>query len=207
MSTLLFSGCAVKRGEVSLNVPQAATPAAPAALNGKEVYVNSISDQRVFELKPAQPNIPSLDPSAPQDETTKSRAVGRKRNGYGMALADILLSNGQTVPGIIQKTLEEAFQEQGYLVLHDKTKVSPQTYLVDATIQQFWSWMNMGFWALTISCEIETNVTMHKEGFKQTYPIHVKAADSFQTGMESNYIEMMQKALQAYSADVKKEIK
>jgi len=65
----------------------------------------------------------------------------------------------------------------------------------------------MGFWALTLSCEIETNVDVKQEGNPQTYSLHVKAADSFQTGMESNYIEVMQKALKEYSAQAKTEIK
>ena len=41
----------------------------------------------------------------------------------------------------------------------------------------------------------------------QTYHIQVKAADSYQMGTESNYIEIMQIALQKYIAEAKTDIK
>lgn len=204
-SALLFSGCATKRGEVALQVPTAKTEVAPS--NGKQIYINSVVDKRVFELKPAEPSTPSLDPSEAQSDAVKARAVGRKRNGYGMALGDILLNENQSVASVIKDSLKEALTDKGYRVIEAKEQITPQTYIADVKIIKFWSWMNMGFWALTLSCEIETNVDIKQEGNPQTYNLHVKAADSFQTGMESNYIEVMQKALKEYSEQAKTEIK
>ena len=204
-SALLFTGCATKRGEVALQVPTAKTEAAPS--NGKQIYINSVVDKRVFELKPADPSTPSLDPSEAQSDAVKVRAVGRKRNGYGMALGDILLNENQSVSSVIKDPLKEALTDKGYNVIEAKEQITPQTYIADVKIIKFWSWMNMGFWALTLSCEIETNVDIKQEGNPQTYSLHVKTADSFQTGMESNYIEVMQKALKEYSAQAKTEIK
>lgn len=204
-SALLFSGCATKRGEVALQVPTAKTEIAPS--NGKQIYINSVVDKRVFELKPAEPSTPSLDPSEAQSDAVKARAVGRKRNGYGMALGDILLNENQSVSSVIKDSLKEALTDKGYRVIEAKEQITPQTYIADVKIIKFWSWMNMGFWALTLSCEIETNVDIKQEGNPQTYNLHVKAADSFQTGMESNYIEVMQKALKEYSEQAKTEIK
>lgn len=205
-STLLFTGCATKRGEVALQVP-AATKAEVVPSNGKQVYINSVVDKRVFEIKPPEPSIPSLDPSEPQSDAIKARAVGRKRNGYGMALGDILLNENQSVSSVIKDSLKEALMDKGYQVIENKEQVTPQTYIADIKILKFWSWMNMGFLALSISCEIETTVDLKKEGTPEMYSLHVKAADSFQTGMESNYIEVMQKALKEYSAQAKTEIK
>ena len=204
-SALLFTGCATKRGEVALQVPTVKAETAPS--NGQQIYINSVVDKRVFEVKPPEPNIPSLDPSEAQSDTIKARAVGRKRNGYGMALGDILLNEGQSVNSVVKNALTEAFVGKGYQVIENKEQITPQTYIADVKIIKFWSWMNMGFWALTLSCEIETNVDIKQEGNPQTYSLHVKAADSFQTGMESNYIEVMQKALQQYIAEAKTEIK
>jgi len=204
-SALLFTGCATKRGEVALQVPTVKAETAPS--NGQQIYINSVVDKRVFEVKPPEPNIPSLDPSEAQSDTIKARAVGRKRNGYGMALGDILLNENQSVSSVIKDSLKEALTDKGYSVIEAKEQITPQTYIADVKIIKFWSWMNMGFWALTLSCEIETNVDIKQEGNPQTYSLHVKAADSFQTGMESNYIEVMQKALQQYIAEAKTEIK
>lgn len=204
-SALLFTGCATKRGEVALQVPAVKTATAPS--NGKQIYINSVVDKRVFELKPADPSTPSLDPSEAQSDAVKARAVGRKRNGYGMALGDILLNENQSVSSVIKDSLKEALTDKGYSVIEAKEQITPQTYIADVKIIKFWSWMNMGFWALTLSCEIETNVDIKQEGNPQTYSLHVKTADSFQTGMESNYIEVMQKALKEYSTQAKTEIK
>ena len=205
-SALFFTGCATKRGEVALQVP-AATKAEVAPSNGKQVYINSVVDKRVFEVKPPEPSIPSLDPSEEQSDAIKARAVGRKRNGYGMALGDILLNENQSVSSVIKDSLKEALMGKGYQVIENKEQITPQTYIADVKILKFWSWMNMGFWALSISCEIETDVDLKQEGAPNSYNLHVKVADSFQTGMESNYIEMMQKALKEYSAQAKTEIK
>lgn len=205
ISALFFSGCATKRGEVALQVPTAKTEVAPS--NGKQIYINSVVDKRFFELKPADPSTPSLDPSEAQDDAIKARAVGRKRNGYGMALGDILLSENQSVNSVVKDALKEALVDKGYQVIDNKEQITPQTYIADVKIVKFWSWMNMGFWALTLSCEIETKVDLKKEGTPEAYTIHVKAADTFQTGMESNYLEVMQKAVQQYVAEAKTEIK
>lgn len=203
---LFLSGCATKRGEVALQVPIVKTDAISQS-NGKQVYINSVVDKRFFEFKPTEPSIPSLDPSETQSDAIKARAVGRKRNGYGMALGDILLNENQSVSSVIKDSLKGALIDKGYQVIENKEQITPQTYIADVKILKFWSWMNMGFWALTISCEIETNVDFKKEGSPETYSLHVKAADSFQTGMESNYIEVMQKALKEYSGQAKVDMK
>ncbi|WP_263833554.1 hypothetical protein [Sulfurospirillum oryzae] len=204
-SALFFSGCATKRGEVALQVPTTKAEAVPS--NGQQIYINSVVDRRMFEPKPTDPSTPSLDPSEAQSDTIKARAVGRKRNGYGMALGDILLNEDQNVNSVVKNALKEALTGKGYQVIENKDQITPQTYMADVKIVKFWSWMNMGFLALTISCEIETKVDLKKEVDAKTYNVHVKAADSFQTGMESNYLEVMQKALQQYIAEAKVEIK
>ena len=154
--------------------------------NGQQIYINSVVDKRVFEVKPPEPNIPSLDPSEPQSDAIKARAVGRKRNGYGMALGDILLNEGQSVNSVVKNSLTEAFVGKGYQVIENKDQITPQTYIADVKILKFWAWMNPGFFAITLNCEIETNVDIKQEGDPKIYSLHVKTADSFQTGMESN---------------------
>ena len=204
-SALLFTGCAAKRGEVALQVPTAKVETAPS--NGQQIYINSIVDKRIFEVKPPEPSIPSLDPSEPQSDAIKARAVGRKRKTYGMALGDILLNENQSVNSVVKNALTEALVGKGYQVIENKEQITPQTYIADVKILKFWAWMNPGFFAISLSCEIETNVDIKQEGDPKIYNLHVKAVDSFQTGMESNYIEVMQKALQQYIAEAKTEIK
>jgi len=201
---LLFSGCAANRGVVSLDTPQIGTI---AASNGKSIYVNSVSDKRIFEAKPATPNIPSLSPVEINSPAIKSRAVGRKRNSYGVALGDILLKEGRSVEQIVGESVEQAFLENGYSIIKDKKDVTPETMMIDVKINKLWSWMNPGFWALKISCEIETDLIIGKNSSPKVEVISVNASNNFQTGAGSNYISVMKQARQMYIAEVKNRLR
>ena len=67
--------------------------------NGKEIFIESVTDERIFQENPKSQDIPSLGlgGSANATEIIRKRAIGRKRNTYGKALGDILLEEGQTV--------------------------------------------------------------------------------------------------------------
>lgn len=202
---MLMSGCATKRGEVALQVPERAATT-PLSADAKTVYINSVTDKRVFEVKPANPSTPSLDPNEDQSAATKIRAIGRKRGGFGQAFANFLLKEGQTVESVVSDAVKQAFSEAGYRVLESKEVVTSETYVVDVDIEKFWSWMTPGFWAITLSTEIGTDMRIKKPRTTQTETLYVKAADHFQTGVEGNWIAVMQSALDAYVEELKKRI-
>lgn len=202
IATVILTGCAVGRSELNIQVPAGQA----AQNNGKQVYVNAITDQRAFQVKPPSPDIPSLDTSGDQTEGIKSRAIGRKRNGYGMALGDIVLQQGETVQSITQKSIQEAFAEKGYLVINNKDQVTKDTYVVDASINKFWAWMNPGFVAITLSSEISTDLTIKSGDTTTPQNVSVKAANSFGTGVESNWIEVIQKSLRLYIDELKSKL-
>ena len=198
-SACLLSGCATSRGLVRLALPDSDMV---ATSNGIEVYIHSVVDKRIFEEAPKSPNIPSLDPSEPQNKKIKLRAVARKRNTFGKGLGDILLEEGQTVESIIHDSLRRAFTENGYLIVENNPSMSKGSQIVDVEINKFWSWMNPGFWALTLSTEIATDIRVNgSDTAKKT--IHVKAADHFQTGVEGNWLSVMNSALKDYISEVK----
>lgn len=202
ISVVILTGCATSRSIIEVSAP-ATSPVARA--ESKEIFINSVIDNRIFEVKPKEPNIPSLDPSEEQGDSIKSRAIGRKRNTYGMGLGDILLPEGQTVVSLVTETLRHAFTENGYRVVNNKNQVSDNTYIVDVNIYKFWSWMNPGFWALTLSTEISTDVALKNNAFETKNTISVKASDTFQTGTEDNYKEVIDKALTSYVSEIKKQ--
>jgi hypothetical protein len=201
---VLFStGCASVRGQVHLQVP--ATSQSVHA-NGRSVFINSVKDMRVFEVKPPEPNIPSLPDDNLNNQYEKAHIIARKRNGFGKAMGSISLKDGQTVDSVIKKSVEQAFMEKGYTVIEDRSNIKDNTTIVNVNIQKFWSWMNPGFWAITLSTEISTDLSMtNKEGSKKEN-VHVKESEHFQTGVGGNWIEVMQKALRQYIADVKTKI-
>ncbi len=200
---VLSSGCATNRGVIELNIPE--TVEIPMK-NGKQVYIKSVVDNRVFEKKPKDPNIPSLNPSKEGDKDTEKRAVARKRNSWGKAIGDILLKEGQTVESVIRESLKQGFLENGFDVLENAEQSSSSTYIVDAKINKFWSWMNPGFWTISLSTEINTDIQLKNSTKGRTETISVEFSRHFQTGIEGNWIKVMQGALNEFIAKVKKQL-
>ena len=198
----VLGGCATSRSVVDIPTPSLASATQQQA-TGRDVYINPPKDKRTFELAPASPNIPSLDSSESSSDKIRARAIGRKRNTFGKALGDILLPDGKTVESLTTSSIRQAFQEKGYRVLDDRSKVSESTYIVDAEILKLWSWMNPGFWAITLSAEISTELDIRSPAGTSRQNISVMASDNFQTGMESNWIEVINKALRIYVEDLK----
>lgn len=201
----LLSACATSRSVIDVSAPSLPSATQQQA-TGRDVYINPPRDKRIFEAAPASPDIPSLDPSEESSDKVRARAIARKRNTFGKALGDILLPEGKTVESLTEASIRQAFQDMGYRVIDDKSKVSESTYVVDAELTKFWSWMNPGFWAITLSAEISTVLDVKSPAGTSRHNISVKASDSFQTGMESNWIEVVNKALKAYVEDLKKKL-
>ena len=60
-----------------------------------------------------------------------------------------------------------------------------------------------GFAAITLSTEISTSLSINSPEGTNRQAIAVKASDYFQTGMEGNWIEVINKAIRAFIDDVK----
>ncbi len=195
-----FSGCSVGRGVVEVKMPATGEI---SSSNSKEVYINSVVDERVFEVKPKSANIPSLDPDAVDNETIKPRAIGRKRNSWGKALGDIVLPNHQTVSSVIKDATKQAFLEDGYKVIDSKKNISDKTYIADITVNQFWSWMQPGAWSLSLNTEIATHIKLKKDSSVQEEAIFILSSENYQSAVTGNWIEVMDIALKNYINKVK----
>lgn len=203
--SLFLGGCATSRSVLDVNVP-ATTEASPR--NGKEVYINSVTDKRIFEVSPKTPSIPSLDPSEESNPDVTLRAVGRKRNGYGKALGDILLKDGETVETLLAASMRKAFAESGYKILNDRSQATADTYIVDGSIEKFWTWINMGFWQLTVSTEIATTVTIaaQENGDVKEYQVAAQSQYPTMAVFDGTYIQCIEDALLSYVNELKRQI-
>lgn len=200
---IFLGGCATSRSVLDVSAPVSRTV---GQANGKEVFIGLVSDKRVFEENPSEPNIPSMDPSEAQDQAMKLRAIGRKRNGFGKALGDIVLQDGKSVESLTMGAIRQAFVEKGYRVVDNKDAAA-NAYLVTADVNKFWAWMNPGFAAITLNTEIATDLSLKSLEGSERISVSVKAADYFQTGMEGNWVEVINKALQLYVDDLKAKLK
>ncbi|MEP4150796.1 MAG: hypothetical protein ABJL73_05785, partial [Lentilitoribacter sp.] len=141
----------------------------------------SVTDKRTFEFRPKTPNIPSVSEDELNNDDIQDRAIARKRNGYGKALGDVLLPEGQTVATLITTSLTNGFRNAGYRVLEPDDPAYNAAIPIKADVIKFWTWVNMGFWQLTVENEteiilqgpIETlkNSTAISNGYKSNYGI------------------------------------
>lgn len=189
---VVFTGCATSRGIMPLTVPAAQET---QKARNVSVYISSVTDARVFEDRPNSPDIPSLGAGGASKATDdiKARAIARKRNGFGKALGDILLPEGQTVSSVTRDMVASAFRSAGYTVADSPAGAVS----LDVTINKYWSWVNMGAWALTITAHAETNI---KAATGKTYNIFAMGSHRPQMASTANWQKGFRLMMEDYSA-------
>jgi class 3 adenylate cyclase len=202
-ATLALAGCAVSRSELAIQAPKtpALKPGAPV------IFIRAITDARVFEEQPKNPNIPSLggDGAAKATAEVKARAVARKRNSYGQALGDVLLDNGQTVAGIVRDNLTAAFGDAGYAV-QAGTAAPAGAIVVDVTVRKFWAWVQPGFTEITQQIDIDAGLVFSGKGGKQDVSAHASEGrvavgdDAWRDIIEKGLVEFRKKSAAAAKA-------
>ena len=103
----------------------------------------------------------------------------------------------------MKENIEIAFLEAGYNIIKSEKNINSQTIIVSAEINKFWTWMTPGFWAITLSTEVSSNLKINTIK-KEEINVHTKGY--YQTGMESNYLEVTQKALKKHIEKIKEKI-
>jgi len=107
--------------------------------------ITQVRDARRFEERPLDPSVPSLwDAEELKNPAITSRAIARKRDGWGMALGDVLLPEGRTVEQVVREAVTKALREKGYAVVDERSADREQALPLEVTIQQFWSWASPG---------------------------------------------------------------
>ncbi|MGZ7456938.1 flagellar biosynthesis protein [Pseudomonas sp. Ma2-10] len=150
LATTALCGCVTSRSVVGVDTPQAANG------NGQKVAI-TVLDERRFELKPEIPEIPSLKDGEITDKTITERAIARKRNGYGMALGDVLLPEGTKLSDLIAKSIAAAYGQAGYRVVQNGEKTA-DTQAVTVHVIEFWSWMSPGFFTAGVNNKLHLKV-------------------------------------------------
>lgn len=72
-------------------------------------YISAV-DERVFQIDPRSADIPSLkNDEEVNDASITQRAIGRKRNGFGKGLGDVVLPSGRTVSQLVGNAVATAY--------------------------------------------------------------------------------------------------
>jgi uncharacterized lipoprotein YajG len=205
LGIFMLAGCATNRGYLNINVPQEAM----VQENGKQVFIRTVVDDRVFENKPTTPDIPSLGfrRGQPEDKAIKSRAIARKRNGYGKAMGDILLKENQSVESVIFDATQNSLYGLGYTVTNNKDTAKDDAILMDISIDKFWTWMNIGFWTLRIDTVIKTTLSVILPTGDKNFVIETYVKNPCQAGTSANWQKALRLAIQDYMSQVKDKLK
>jgi hypothetical protein len=196
---LLHSGCVTGRRNLTLDVPQA-TVTAPT--HGK-VYIAAITDDRMFQNKPSDPSIPSIDGDVTMlSPEGKNRMIGRQRGGFGNAAGDIALADNDTVTHRVRLLAEEGFRRGGYEIAATPEGATPVTISVD----KFWAWMTPGFWALTFEARIAAKVTVKTATTTTSFTVLGYGSNHGQVAKDGNWQEAYEPAFQDFLANFKAEI-
>lgn len=190
MAVVAASGCATSRSVVPIDGPSASDS---RGQNGT-IFIESVVDNRTFEEAPRNPSTPSLgfEGSSAASDELKARAIGRKRNGYGKALGDVLLPENQTVEALIREYATAAFNDAGWRVVENAS--ADQTVAIQ--IDELWAWFKPGFWAITLNSNVSTTLTFAQNGAKIPITVHVE--DTRQMATEGAWKEIVEMVLDEY---------
>lgn len=198
---LLSTACATSRGEMALGVPAAkqgiATP------DGDRVAVIEwVRDQRVFETDPRDPSIPSLKKGGEYalDAEGRKRAIARKRNGYGMALGDILLEGGETVESLTRDLVTTGLHERGIRVLEPGADAPEDALRLRVGIKEFWAWFSPGFWSVSMEAKLRMDFEVVDSAGQRQFTVSAYGINKGQSGREANWRVAYDRAFEDYLA-------
>ena len=192
---LLLGACATNRSTLTLAVPAQGT-----LVSGHKVAViDTVTDQRTFEADPDQPSTPSLKKGAKYslDAEGRSKAIARKRNGYGMAIGDIVLEGDATVQTLTRQLVTQGLQQRGYRVAAPGEAVPADALKLRVNVNEFWAWITPGMWAGTIEARVKTSIEASSD---TTRSIEVLGygENIVQTGRDLNWQQAYERAFNDY---------
>nr|WP_241024505.1 flagellar biosynthesis protein [Burkholderia sp. Ac-20365] len=145
----------------------------------------------------------SLDPAEDSSDASKARAIGRKRNGYGKALGDVVLPEGKTVSGLVESALANGFQQAGYVVVKPGDPNFASAAPVNAEVIDFWAWFQPGFWSVTTNQKSELHLSGDIGALHGAQTVRTRVSESKQVVTTSDWQEIVEKGLAAIASQTR----
>ena len=187
----MLSGCAASRSVVTPDMGRVAQNPA----QGVAVRINQVDDMRHFDSSPPEADMSSLSESDVHNVALTSRAIARKRNGYGMALGDVLLPEGETVAKLISGAVSQGFRRAGYRVLTKDDPGYDQAVPVNARINEFWSWARPGFGSITIYNRADVTLVGELPALSGGPTVRTEVAQPLQLVFEDDWRQIISRGL------------
>ena len=200
---LALAACAAGRSVVDVQAP-----ASHAAHGAGFARIGEIRDMRQFDPAPRDPSTPSLsDAGEISNPSITARAIARKRNGYGRAMGDVVLPEGNTVAGLVRAAATKALQDAGYTVVDDKSPNYAVALPLAIDIEQFWAWFTPGAFLVTI--EFNGRIVMKGDALVGRDLGPVRASATYDSGaiFESDWTKIVEQGLDDLSGRMKERIK
>jgi hypothetical protein len=199
----LQTACATSRGILDVRVESTPDPSSDMA-----IILEGVDDARTFQVDPRDPSIPSLknDEDISNPNIT-ARAIARKRNGYGMALGDILLPEDRTVPQVAAEAVAEGFRKAGFLVVRPEDLGAHEALPVRVSITEFWSWMTPGFWAVALEFETTMNIKANLPQFQSGRDVRGYIRLRTAGASSSKWMNTIDRGLQDFISNLTGELK
>ena len=191
VAMVFLGGCATSRSVV---IPDAGG-VVENPVQGVAIRIDRVDDARQFEPSPKTPDIPSLAGNDTQNAALTSRAIARKRNGFGMALGDVMLPEGQTVSQLVGNAVTLGFRRAGYRVLKPGDPGYEQAIPVTARIGEFWSWFNPGFSSVTITNRASVGLAGALPALSGETTVKSEVSDKLMAVFEDDWTKIVSKGL------------
>jgi len=193
---LLSSACATTRGEMALTVPAAGEV---VAADAPAVVIEIVEDQREFQVNPRDPSIPSLKKGHEYvlDADGRKRAIARKRNGYGMAMGDILLEGDQTVETITRELVAKGLAERGFRVVA-AAGAPDDAIRMRVGIREFWAWFSPGVWSVSMEAKMKIRFDLSDATGSRRFEVSAYGINKGQSGREGNWRVAYDRAFEDY---------
>jgi len=175
--------------------------------DGTTVAIVRVDDMRHFEISPPVPSTPSLSDDKINDFDLTSRAIARKRNGYGMALGDVLLPKGETVGDIVEKATADGFRKAGYRVVEKGEPGYDRAVPVTLRVSEFWSWFTPGVFQVTIANRADVTLSGPLPALAPDLTLHNDTTEEMMAVYESDWKKIVAKGLDQISDKIAEALK
>jgi hypothetical protein len=200
---LTVSACATSRSVITVEAPAGEQPK-----SSHFAKITDVRDLRQFSVNPGDPSQPSLGSEEDiRDPKIIGRAVGRKRNGYGMALGDVAVQEGTSVAGLVRDAARKALQDRGYVVVEQNSPQYSGALPLTLDVQQFWTWISLGMFEGTFT--LDATVGMNGNGLVAANPTVIKSQTvvTLMAGTDAIWTRTVQTGLNDLVEKMKAQIK
>jgi hypothetical protein len=153
-------------------------------------------DARKFEAAPSEPSIPSLkEPAQINDPQITSRALGRKRNGYGMAMGDVLLNPPQSASSLVGDALKAGLRDGGYRIVEANDPAYAAAPRINVRINEFWTWITPGFGSIKLDNSTNLSIDGNLPALATPATVAVRETKEYFVIPESEWAPFIDSAL------------